>query len=37
MHNSPWPADVDQIWKELCHIEPKTSKKQPAADYRTND
>ena len=33
MRNSPQPAAVHQIWKELCHIEPMTSKVQPAADY----
>ena len=36
-HNSPYPAAVRQIWKELCHIEPMTSKVQPAADHWTDD
>ena len=36
-HNSSEPAAFDQIWKELCHIEPMTSKVQPAADYWTVD
>ena len=36
-HNSSEPSVVDQIWKESLHIEPMTSKVQPAADYWTDD